>query len=143
MKKVLPERMFADVEQSRLPVVRNDPRIFSLSAAAPYAASLVALALAASSAVAQQSQNIAGTYRGQMTGCFSQERSIDCRKGFTELIQLADGVDARRIEWERANATSDASAAKLQEDYALALTRLNRAVADFNRNMSSPPVQSK
>jgi hypothetical protein len=94
-------------------------------------------------AVAQQGQNIAGIYRGLMTGCLSQERSADCRKGFTELIALADSVDARRIEWERANTGGDASAAKLQEDYAMALTRLNRAVADFNRNMLSPPVQSK
>ena len=133
IKKALPEKMFAGVELSRLSALRDWM---------PYAACLVALALA-SSAVAQQGQNIAGNYRGLMTGCLSQERSADCRKGLTELIQLADGVDAQRIEWEHAKATGDASAAKLEESYDLALTRLNRAVADFNRNMISPPVQSK
>jgi hypothetical protein len=91
--------------------------------------------------MAQPGQNIAGNYRGLMTGCISQQRSADCRKGLTELIRLADDVDAKRIEWERAN-PADASNAQLHEQYTLALARLNQAVVDFNRDMT-PSVQSK
>jgi hypothetical protein len=120
----------------------NDLRLASFNALLPCGAWLVAIVLFTSLAVAQQGQNIAGTYRGLMTGCLSQARSADCRKGFTEIIALADSVDARRIAWERATAASDTSAARLHEDYALALTRLNRAVDDFNRNMTSA-AQSK
>jgi hypothetical protein len=36
-----------------------------------------------------------------------------------------------------------ASATQMQDDYILALARLNRAVVDFNRDMSSPPVDPK
>ena len=105
------------------------------------AASLVALILAAAPAIAQPGQNIAGTYRGLMTGCLSLARSTDCRKGLAELVRMADEVDARRVEWERA--AGSASAAKTQDDYALALARLSRAVEDFNRNMSQPPAELK
>lgn len=87
--------------------------------------------------MAQAGQNIAGTYRGLMTGCLSATRSADCRKGFFELIQLADDVDARRIEWERAVNTGAASAATMQEELQRATARLNLAVEKFNRDMSS------
>jgi hypothetical protein len=94
-------------------------------------------------AVAQQGQNIAGTYRGLMTGCLSQARAADCRKGFIELIRLADEVDARRLEWERVTVAGGASVSKMKEDYAEALERLNRAVVDFNRDMSGAAPQAK
>jgi hypothetical protein len=105
------------------------------------AASLIALILAAAHADAQPGQNIAGSYRGLMTGCLSLARSTDCRKGFTELVRLADEVDAKRVEWERA--VGGSSAAKMQDDYALALARLNRAVADFNRDMGQVLAEPK
>jgi hypothetical protein len=97
---------------------------------------LLALTFAPAPAAAQPALNIAGTYRGLMTGCLSAERSTECRKGFVELIRLADEVDARRVEWERA--AGGASAATLQEGYVQAKAQLNRAVDDFNRNMSAP-----
>ncbi len=102
---------------------------------------LLALTFAPAPAVAQPALNIAGTYRGLMTGCLSAERSTECRKGFVELIRLADEVDARRVEWERA--AGGASAAKLQEGYAQAKAQLNRAVDDFNRDMSAPAAAAK
>lgn len=98
---------------------------------------LAALILAAGPAIAQPGQNIAGTYRGLMVGCLSVTRSDDCRKGFVELIQLADAVDAKRVEWELAVKTGAASTAKMQEDLELAKARLNQAVDEFNRDMSS------
>jgi hypothetical protein len=112
-----------------------------VSALCSCAASLIALVLAAAPAIAQPRLNIAGTYRGLITGCLSQERSTDCRKGLTELVRLADEVDARRVEWERA--AGGASAARMQDDYAQALARLNRAVEDFNRHMSQPAAEPK
>ena len=87
-------------------------------------------------AAAQPAQNIAGVYRGLMTGCLSTARSADCRKGYFELVRLAEEMDASRVVWERAAA--GAPAAKGQEGYAQAKERLNRAVDDFNRDMSAP-----
>jgi hypothetical protein len=104
-------------------------------------ASLIALLVVAAPADAQPGQNIAGSYRGLMTGCLSLARSTDCRKGFFELVRLADEVDAKRVEWERA--VGGSSAAKLQDDYAGALARLNRAVADFNRDMGQVLAEPK
>jgi hypothetical protein len=104
-------------------------------------ASLIALILTAAPAIAQSGQNIAGTYRGLMTGCLSLERSTDCRKGLAELVRLADEVDARRVEWERA--AGNPSAEKMHDDYALALARLNGAIDNFNRDMRSPPPEPK
>jgi hypothetical protein len=98
---------------------------------------LIAFITMAGPAIAQPGQNIAGTYRGLMVGCLSTKRSQDCRKGFVELIRLADEVDARRMEWEAAAKSGTASAAKMQEDLGLARTRLNEAVDKFNRDMSS------
>lgn len=100
------------------------------------AACVSALVLAAVPATGQTGQNIAGTYRGLMSGCLSVTRSVDCRKGFVELIQLADEVDARRVEWERA-VDAGASKAKMQEEFEQARLRLNQAVDKFNRDMSS------
>ena len=97
---------------------------------------LLALTFAPVPAVPQPAPNIAGIYRGLMTGCLSAERSTECRTGFVKLIRLAEEVDARRVEWERA--AGCASAAKLQEGYAQAKVRLNSAVDDFNRDMSAP-----
>ena len=99
-------------------------------------AALLALALVPAPIAAQPGQNIAGIYRGLMTGCFSTARSADCRKGYFELVRLAEEVDASRVAWERAGA--GAPAAKGQEGYAQAKERLNRAVDDFNRDMSAP-----
>jgi hypothetical protein len=105
-------------------------------------AALFVLALAAP-AVAQPALNIAGIYRGQMTDCLSAARLADCRKGYFELIRLAEDVDARRIEWEGSVPAGGAQSAKLREGYALAKERLNRAVDDFNRDMSAPAVDAK
>ena len=102
----------------------------------PGIAALLALTLAPMPAAAQPAQNIAGVYRGLMTGCLSTARSADCRKGYIELVRLAEEVDASRVVWERAAA--GAPAAKGQEGYAQAKERLNRAVDDFNRDMSAP-----
>jgi hypothetical protein len=97
---------------------------------------LLALTVVPVPAVAQPAQNIAGVYRGLMTACFSTVRSADCRKGYFELVRLAEEMDASRVVWERAAA--GAPAAKGQEGYAQAKERLNRAVDDFNRDMSTP-----
>ena len=105
----------------------------------PGIAALLALTLApmpAAAQPAQLAQNIAGVYRGLMTGCLSTARSADCRKGYIELVRLAEEVDASRVVWERAAA--GAPAAKGQEGYAQAKERLNRAVDDFNRDMNVP-----
>jgi len=104
--------------------------------ALPGIAALLALTLVPSPAAAQPGQNIAGVYRGLMTGCLSTARSADCRKGYVELVRLAEDLDASRVVWERAAA--GAPAAKGQEGYAQAKERLNRAVDDFNRDMSTP-----
>jgi hypothetical protein len=106
------------------------------------AAALFVLALAAP-AIAQPALNIAGIYRGQMTDCLSAARLTDCRKGYFELIRLAEEVDARRIEWEGSRPANGEPAAKLREGYALAKERLNRAVDDFNRDMSAPTAGVK
>ena len=102
-----------------------------------------AFLLMAAPAVAQQGQNIAGTYRGLMTGCLSRARGADCRKGFIELIRIADEVDAKRAEWERVTAAGNGAAAKMKDAYTEALERLNRAVVDFNRDMNSPAPETK
>jgi hypothetical protein len=104
--------------------------------ALPGIAALLALTLVPSPAAAQPGQNIAGVYRGLMTGCLSAARSADCRKGYVELVRLAEDLDASRVVWERAAA--GAPAARGQEGYAQAKERLNRAVDDFNRDMSTP-----
>jgi hypothetical protein len=93
---------------------------------------VLALALAAP-ALAQPRLNIAGNYRGMMTGCIASAQPPECRKGFTELVRLADDVDAKRAGW----AAGGASAAKMEADHAQALERLTRAVADFNRDMGA------
>ena len=94
----------------------------------------VVLALAsAAPALAQPRLNIAGNYRGMMTGCIASAQPPECRKGFTELVRLADDVDAKRAGW----AAGGASAAKMEADHAQALERLTRAVADFNRDMGA------
>ena len=103
----------------------------------------ILLIVSAPKVAAQPGQNIAGNYRGLMTSCLSLVRSADCRQGFTELVRLADEVDARRVEWERVTAAGGVSAPRMQENYAQALEQLNRAVADFNRNMSAPPAGGK
>jgi hypothetical protein len=108
-----------------------------------YAAYLIMIVLATAPAAAQQGQNIAGTYRGLMTSCFSQARSSDCRKGFIELIRMADEVDAKRVEWERAAAAGGALSSRMNEDYAQAIERLNRAVSDFNRDMSAAVPEAR
>ena len=100
------------------------------------AAWLVAFALAASSAVAQPGQNIAGNYRGLMTSCLNHARSADCRRSFVELIRLADEVDAQRIVWERMDTAGSEAASGRRKAYEEAVDRLNRAVADFNRGMT-------
>lgn len=104
---------------------------------------LLMLTLAAP-AVAQPRLNIAGNYRGLMTGCLNAPQPAACRKGLTELVRLADEVDAKWGEWVRAAAGSAAgSAAPTQDGYAQALDRLNRGVVDFNRDMSAPAPQAK
>ena len=102
---------------------------------------LIAFLLAAGSAIAQPGQNIAGSYRGLMTECLSVVRSTDCRNGLAGLVRLADEVDARRVEWERA--AGNPSAAGLQEQYTQAVARLSQAVADFKRDMNPPAAASK
>ena len=102
---------------------------------------MLALTVVPVLAVAQPAQNIAGVYRGLMTACFSTVRSADCREGYFELVRLAEEMDASRVVWERAAA--GAPAAKGQEGYAQAKERLNRAVDDFNRDMSVPVAEAK
>lgn len=101
------------------------------------------LAVTASVCAAQSKQNIAGSYRGLMTGCLSIERSGDCRKGFVELIRLADAVDARRMDMERVASAEDPSMPGMKQKYEQAIEELNRAVVDFNRDMNSAPSGSK
>ncbi len=93
---------------------------------------VLVLALAAP-ALAQPRLNIAGNYRGMMTGCIASAKTLECRKGLTELVQLADDVDAKRAGW----AAGGASAVRMEADHAQALERLTRAVADFNRDMGA------
>lgn len=123
-----------DMQPERRPVMKNPRALLSVAV-------LLVLTVAAAPAAAQPAQNIAGVYRGLMTACFSTVRSADCRKGYFELVRLAEEVDASRVAWERAAA--GAPAAKGQEGYAQAKERLNRAVDDFNRDMSAPAAQAK
>ena len=86
--------------------------------------------------LAQSGQNIAGNYRGLLTQCLAAPQPVACRKGLTELVRLAEDVDARRAEWElvavdRGNASAD----RRHGDYAAALDKLNRGVVIFNRDM--------
>ena len=113
------------------PVMKSPRALLSIAA-------LLALTVVPSPAAAQPAQNIAGVYRGLMTACFSTVRSADCRKGYFELVRLAEEVDASRAVWERSAGGAPAATAKGQEGYAQAKERLNRAVDDFNRDMSAP-----
>ena len=106
------------------------------------AAGLLAVVTVASPAPAQPGQNIAGTYRGQVTTCLSSARPTDCRKGFAEIIRLADDVDARRAEWEKELTSGGAGAASTQKSYTQALEQLNRVIIEFNRIMAPSRGQS-
>ena len=87
---------------------------------------------------AQSRQNIAGNYRGLLTGCLTAAQPNACRKGLAELVRLADEVDARRAEWELSAGGKDrALADRTHNDHAAALDSLNRGVVDFNRDMKS------
>jgi hypothetical protein len=99
------------------------------------AAGLVTVALAFA-AVAQPRQNIAGTYRGLMTGCLTAPQPGACRKGLAEIVRLADEVDAKYAVWAQTDGTADSARADLlHKEYALAVDELNRSVRNFNRDM--------
>lgn len=96
---------------------------------------LAAIAMTAPG-IAQPGQNIAGNYRGLLTGCLTAAQPNACRKGLSELVGLADDLDARRVEWELIAGGSDqALADRRYSDYAAALDRLNRGIVIFNRDM--------
>lgn len=91
--------------------------------------------------LAQPRPNIAGNYRGIMTGCVTASQPSACRKGLTELVRLAVEVDDKRAEWELVEHGNDNILANRKHgDYAAALDRLSRAVVEFNLDMKGAHV---
>jgi hypothetical protein len=84
--------------------------------------------------LAQPSRNIAGDYRGLLTGCLAATEPNICRRDLTEIVRLAVEVDMRRADWEGTHAGSDgALTAKKYSEYSLASDKLNRAIVILNR----------
>lgn len=85
--------------------------------------------------LAQPAPNIAGNYRGLLTGCLGTPAANVCRTELTDLVRLAVEVDLRRTEWERARAGREGALAPEQHaDYLLAIDKLNQAVTAYNRS---------
>jgi len=88
--------------------------------------------------VTQPRQNIAGNYRGLMTRCSTASEPNICRSGLTKLARLADEVDSKYVEWARTSGGADSVLSKrLDEEYVLALEKLNDGIRDFNRVMKT------
>jgi hypothetical protein len=99
-------------------------------------ATCLVLLVGATLAVAQSRQIIAGTYRGLMTRCLDAPQPPACRKDLTEIIRLADQVDAKQAEWlQDADGADRAQADRLYREYSLALDHLNRRIGEFNQEM--------